>query len=135
MFCYNCNLHETVNFSHWCRVCTERMYGTRSTEEGVKKRHTPDPFTHLFFCSTCGVEVYRREHVRVKTKKLMAKIAQASRLALVQHVNRAQHSARLTGELRINERFGDDGFEVKGTEGMGPEHCRASRVLPALGLL
>lgn len=100
-----------------------------------QKRHTPDPFTVLHFCSTCGVEVYRRQHVRVKTQKVLTEIRQNSRLALFQHVQRVQHSGRLTGDLWVNERFGDDAFEIAATEEKAAPHTQASNVLRGLGLL
>ena len=105
------------------------------SEQQKKRRHTPDPFTSLFFCTRCGVEVYRRAHVRIRTKKIVMLIGQESRMALVQHAQRAQHSASLTGELRVNERFGDDGFEVNASEEKAPQHTQASSVLRILGLL
>lgn len=68
---------------------------------------------------------------------MLDNIKQASRLALFAHMERVGHdSAMLSGELCINERYGDDGFEVRGTtEEQGSTYGQASYVLRVLGII
>jgi hypothetical protein len=90
-------------------------------------------FTVLYFCNACGAEVYRHEHVRRRTQRLLAQIQQQRRLALVGHMERVGHrEADLSGALWINEESGDDGFEVKATGEKCPMERQASTVLKQL---
>lgn len=136
MKCWRCDQNDTQIGQMFCDTCRGIHKQQKENNTPTKQRHKPDPFTYIYFCRVCGVEVYRREHVRIRTKKILTDIEQKARLALVQHMERVDHErASLTGALCINERYGDDELEVKGTEQKCPSDAQASRVLKILGML
>lgn len=89
-------------------------------------------YTAIFFCSACGTEVYRHQHIKVRTKKKLAEIKRYSRTELLKHARRVGHTKGGLREYWINERWGDKGFEIPGKEPYD-ERMSASRFAKIMG--
>lgn len=124
-----------------------------------QQRRTPDPFCYLALCRLCGSEVYRHEHIRRKTAKLLDTLAQETKWAWLKHARMVGHDHHqygvreysyrskkgeistdpvkvldaMTQTVWLNEKYRHPDLEA-GTGEPLPEHMRATTIMKAFGI-